>query len=317
MRIFGGDRISSLMTRFNMPENTPLTHAMVSKVLEQIQIKVEGYNFDVRKNLVEYDNVINKQRSIVYALRDQTLRNEKTHPRRNQKQVFGYLKKQIESLIALNLREDAQKLDAQKAVLEFSEILPLAELGRQQLTADLVKADQPDKFLLNILKKQWKQRVAYFGQEIGNNILSYTIITSLDPLWVDHLTALDNLRQSIGLQSYAQKDPLIEYRKAGYDMFQSLMGKFEYNLARKLFRLEPAQSAQNIAPANATEERGQIIAPKPTADGATSTPASPQTSTTGHVVKPVTSSANTPGRNDPCPCGSGKKYKKCCYPKFG
>ena len=316
MRIFGGERISSLMTRFNMPENTPLTHAMVSRVLEQIQIKVEGYNFDIRKNLVEYDNVINKQRSIVYDLRDQTLKNEKNHPRRNQKQVFTYLKKQIRAIISLNLNQDTQKLDAEKAVLEFSEILPLPQTGRQQLITNLAKVDQPDKFLFDILKKQWLQRVAYFGQEIGNNILSYTIITSLDPLWVDHLTALDNLRQSIGLQSYAQKDPLIEYRKAGYDMFQALMAQFEYNLARKLFRLEPAQSVQNITPADATEERGQMFAPT-TTDTTVSAHTSFQTPPAGPIVKPVTSSANTPGRNDPCPCGSGKKYKKCCYPKFG
>ena len=313
MRIFGGERISSLMTRFNMPDNTPLTHPMVSRVLEQIQIKVEGYNFDIRKNLVEYDNVINKQRSIVYALRDRTLQSDHKHPRRNQKQVFTYLSRQMESLVNLYTDPATGNFDATKAVLEFSEILPLDEPSRQKLSKKMSRSDHPSQLLLQLLQDQWKQRVGHFGKQIASNIITFSIISALDPLWVDHLTALDNLRQSISLQSYAQKDPLIEYRKEGYQMFQSLMAKFEYNLARKLFRLQPAQSPQELSPQNITEARGKMITPnkakqdQPISNQEISSPR----------VKPVKSSTNVPGRNDTCPCGSGKKYKKCCYPKFG
>lgn len=313
MRIFGGERISNLMTRFNMPDNTPLTHPMVSRVLEQIQIKVEGYNFDIRKNLVEYDNVINKQRSIIYALRDRTLKNDKKHPKRNQKQSFIYLSRQLKSLVNLHTNPTTGNFDAIKAVLEFSEILPLDQSSRQKLSRKMSQSDNPSQLLLQLLKDQWKQRLDHFGQEISSNILTFSIISTLDPLWVDHLTSLDNLRQSISLQSYAQKDPLIEYRKQGYQMFQALMDKFEYNLARKLFRLQPTQSPQNLSPQNATEARGKLLTPdkeKPVQPTPDATPSSPR-------IKPVQSSASTPGRNDDCPCGSGKKYKKCCYPKFG
>jgi len=315
MRIFGGERISTLMTRFNMPDNTPLTHPMVSRVLEQIQIKVEGYNFDIRKNLVEYDNVINKQRSIVYDLRDRTLKNDKKHPRRNQKQTFIYLSRQLKSLTNLYTNPATGNFDAPKAVLEFSEILPLDESSRQKLSQKLSRSDNPTSLLLQLLKDQWKQRLDHFGQEIGSNILTFSIISTLDPLWVDHLTALDNLRQSISLQSYAQKDPLIEYRKEGYQTFQTLMNKFEYNLARKLFRLQPAESPQNLSPQNATEARGKLLTPNQ--DKQNQSASIPEEASSSPRIKPVQSSTDTPGRNDDCPCSSGKKYKKCCYPKFG
>ncbi|MBU3935644.1 preprotein translocase subunit SecA [Patescibacteria group bacterium] len=303
MRVFGGDRISTLMTRFNMPDNIPLTHPMVSRVLEQIQIKVEGYNFDIRKNLVEYDDVINKQRSIIYDLRDKTLKNDKFHPQRNQKAVFSYLKKQIQAIVKLNTDPQNQQLDLSRALLEFSEILPLNETNRQKLEKQLKKSDNQVSFLLKLLQDQWTQRSAYFGQEITGNICTFALVGTLDPLWVDHLTSLNNLRESVGLQSYAQKDPLIEYRKQGYQMFQDLMAKFEYNLARKLFRLQPLESPQPVGPAEASEDRGKLLTPQ-------AVPSDPS------PLKPIVSS-QAHGRNDPCPCGSGKKYKKCCYPKFG
>ncbi len=274
MRIFGGEKIASLMTRFNMPENEALTHPLVSKVIEQIQVKVEGYNFDVRKNLVEYDDVINKQRQIIYRLRDNTLQNP------SKEEIFKYLNNQINNIIASG------------NINEFYEILPLPESERKKITFDK---------MLNLLENEWKKRVDYFGQEIANSILVYAVISTLDPLWVEHLTALDDLRDGVRLRGYAQKDPLIEYRKEGYDMFQELLGKFEYNLARKLFRLEPVANPINV-PKNTTETHA-------------STPDSPNQKDESQSQQ-TTSKSSVP-RNAPCPCGSGKKYKKCCYPQYG
>lgn len=263
MRIFGGDKISSMMTRFNMPENEALTHPIVSKVIEQIQVKVEGYNFDVRKSLVEYDDVINKQRQIIYKLRDNTLQNP------SKDEVFKYLENQINSIIAT------------ENINEFYEILPLQESERKKIKLDN---------MLDLLHKEWKRREDYFGEDIAKSILIYAVISTIDPLWVEHLTALDDLRDGVRLRGYAQKDPLIEYRKEGFEMFQDLMGKFEYNLARKLFRLEPVQNPINT-PKNVTEQHGES--------------------------KDNSSPPSQVARNAPCPCGSGKKYKKCCYPQYG
>lgn len=302
MRIFGGDKISGLMTRFNMPDDAPLTHPLVSKVIEQIQVKVEGYNFDIRKNLVEYDDVINKQRQIVYGLRDQTLINSKNDPAQNLVEINKYLENQVNSLITINTSEE--KIDFEKIALEFSEILPLTESDRDKFKKDIEKSDNPAQFLIDLLKKQWQQRTDYFGKDIGNSILSYAIIRSLDPLWVEHLTALDDLRDGVRLRGYAQKDPLVEYRKEGYEMFQKLMHQFEYNLSRMLFRLEPVTAPPPTTPVNATEGRGEIQNPDAVIAKSDNPYTAPRTITPAATI----------GRNDPCWCGSGKKWKKCHYP---
>jgi len=311
MRVFGGEKISSLMSRFNMPEDTPLTHPLVSKVIEQIQVKVEGFHFDARKNLVEYDDVINKQRQIVYKLRDQVLYNQKFSPEKNQEIVFKYLSNQINSLISINTSYDTGKADIEKAILEFMEILPMNSSDKSQLKKDLEKSSNPSELLTDLLKNQWQSRVKMFGSEIADSILAYSIVSTIDPLWVEHLTTLDNLRDSVRLRGYAQKDPLVEYRKEGFEMFQKLMGQFEYNLARKLFRLEPV-APQTITPPNAMEGRGGSMENIPEANTQNDNqplelPPLPQPIKKDQII----------GRNDSCPCGSGKKYKKCCYPKFG
>ncbi len=311
MRIFGGDKISGLMGRFNMPEDVPLTHPLVSRVIEQIQVKVEGFHFDSRKNLVEYDDVINKQRQIVYKLRDQVLLNQQKNPKLNQDVVFKYISNQINSLLLANKSFETDQLDSQKTVLEFSEILPMNSTDRGRLQKDIQKSDDPAELLNQLLASQWQSRVDMFGQDLANSILAYSIVSTLDPLWVEHLTALDDLRDGVRLRGYAQKDPLVEYRKEGYDMFQKLMAQFEYNLARKIFRLEPV-SPQPSAPQNVIEGRGESMTNNPQVENNNSESISPVLPSSESVKK-----ESTVGRNDPCPCGSGKKYKKCCYPKFG
>ena len=307
MRIFGGEKISSLMERFNMPEDTPLTHPLVSRVIEQIQVKVEGFHFDARKNLVEYDDVINKQRQIVYRLRDQILFNQKHSPDKNKDIVFKYLSNQVNNLISINTSYDNGKSDIDKAVLEFMEILPINSTDKSRLKKDMEKASQPAEVLIKILSDQWESRIRMFGHEITDSILAFSVVSTLDPLWVEHLTTLDNLRDSVRLRGYAQKDPLVEYRKEGFEMFQRLMEQFEYNLARKLFRLEPV-APQTVHPVNTNEGRGESMENIPQ-DTQPDTPLPP-------LPQPVKND-KVVGRNDPCPCGSGKKYKKCCYPKFG
>ncbi|MFA7675964.1 MAG: preprotein translocase subunit SecA, partial [Candidatus Shapirobacteria bacterium] len=305
MRVFGGEKISSLMGRFNMPEDIPLTHPLVSRVIEQIQVKVEGYNFDARKNLVEYDDVINKQRKIVYQLRDSALLNQKENPEKNKEIIFKNIETQINLIISLNTVYETEKIDFEKVILEFAEILPLDPRQRGEFKKQLEKTDNPQEFLFKLLIDQWQQRVDYFGKDLANSVLTYSIISTLDPLWVEHLTALDDLRDGVRLRGYAQKDPLIEYRKEGYEMFQKLMSQFEYNLVRKLFRLEPVTDP-NLIPKNVIEGRGDSMSENPKEEDI-ELPPKQVTIQNDQVV----------GRNDPCPCGSGKKYKKCCYPKFG
>ena len=317
MRIFGGEKISGLMTKFNMPDDTPLTHPLVSRVLEQIQVKVEGYNFDIRKSLVEYDDVINKQRQIIYKLRDDTLADAKNDPQKNRDNVFKYLTSEINHLVAENHNLETSELDSDKLALEFSEILPFSSASRIQLIKDLKKSDNPVELLTTQLENQWKQRVDYFGNDLANNILAYAVIQTLDPLWVEHLTALDDLRDGVRLRGYAQKDPLIEYRKEGFEMFQALLRRYESNLSRMLFRLEPV-AAPVTAPTQATETRGKVIDPSKPIENVDSDTSDVMESDAKQSLPPTRQPAvsNTLGRNDPCWCGSGKKFKKCHYPEL-
>jgi len=318
MRVFGGEKIAELMTRFNMPDDAPLTHPLVSRVLEQIQVKVEGYNFDVRKSLVEYDDVINKQRQIIYKLRDETLSNAKNNPDKNHDNIFKYINSEINHIIAANQNFESGKVDAQKLSLEFSEILPISSADRIKLIKDIDKSDNPSELLNSLLLKQWQQRVDYFGKDLANNILAYAVINTLDPLWVDHLTALDDLRDGVRLRGYAQKDPLVEYRKEGFEMFQALMRRFESNISRMLFRLEPV-AAPMATQVKATEARGKMIDPNQPVDGAVddSDVIASEAKQSLSTRKPVINPSKTLGRNDPCWCGSGKKWKKCHYPELG
>ena len=294
MRIFGGDKISTLMTRFNMPEEVPLTHSLVTKVVEQIQVKVEGYNFDLRKNLVEYDDVINKQRQIIYGLRDKTLSQAKNKPDLNRQEIFSRLTKEVNFLLAINIDSQTSQPDFAKIILEFSEILPLNETNRQKLLDQIKSSSSPASLLLKELGKQWQQRVDFFGADITNSILTYALISTLDPLWVEHLTHLDDLRDGVRLRGYAQKDPLIEFRKEGYDMFQKLINQFESNLNRKIFRLEPVPLNLASSSPNVNEGRGGLLDFNQPPDSALA----PSGQLSPMPLKPVTP-RSTLGRNDP------------------
>jgi preprotein translocase subunit SecA len=311
MRIFGGEKTSSLMSRFNMPEDEALTHPLVSKVIEQIQVKVEGYNFDTRKNIVEYDDVINKQRQIIYGLRDRTIADAHDHPEKIFTEISRNLETEINKICTINTNFETGAPEHAKIVQEFSEILPLPNTDRQRLAKDLEGQEQVAQYLFKLAIEQWQKRTEYFGKELTAGISSYAIVKTLDPLWVEHLTALDDLRDGVRLRGYAQKDPLVEYRKEGYEMFQKLMSQYQYNLCRTLFRLEPVSAPVVEKPQNITEGRRESL---PASGGSLreakqSPPLAEGSNETKQSLGP------TINRNDPCWCGSGKKWKKCHYPK--
>ena len=188
-------------------------------------------------------------------------------------------------------------------LLEFSEILPLDPPSRDKLKKEVASGDI-SSILMKRCQKIWQDRLDAFGNNLSQDIIRFIIISTLDPLWVEHLTGLDNLREGVRLRGYAQKDPLVEYRKEGFEMFQRLMGAYEYNVARKLFRIQ-VEPAPMPTPTNIAEGRGEMIT--------NDSPSEDIIATNAQAIAPK----NAPGRNDLCPCGSGKKYKKCHYPQFG
>ncbi|MFH1601690.1 MAG: preprotein translocase subunit SecA [Candidatus Shapirobacteria bacterium] len=309
MRVFGGEQISNLMTRFKMPENIPLSHPMVSRVLEQIQIKVEGFNFDIRKSLVEYDDVVNKQREIIYLKRKAILTNYDKKPKKLRKEVLKILKKEIKENVSFSLDSISLEIDRGKLVLGFWEILPVEEESERERIRKKIKGKNEEgikNILWSLAKEFYQEREKTFGPKVARDIEKSVYLHTLDNLWVDHLTSLDDLKEGVRLRGYGQRDPLVEYRKESFDLFQKLLANIEYHLARRILKIKVQMTMPGTS--QTVESRGQIISPQ--------AEKKEELRPSGNQkVRPVISGKKKPGRNDPCWCGSGKKYKKCHYPQ--
>jgi len=316
MRIFGGEQISSLMTKFKMPEEMPISHSIVNKMIQQIQVKIEGFNFDIRKSVVEFDDIVNKQREIIYKTRRQVLEDAVNAPEKLKKEIFQRVLGELELLVNSFVDLADGKVDARKLSLGFAEIVAVDE-GEEikKLEKNLAGLDKNEalKKLTDLIIKFYKNREELIGLANCRDLEKSLFLHTADQLWVDHLTALENLRESVRLRGYGQKDPLIEFRKEGYEAFQQLLAKINYHLVRRLFRMEIQLSPQ-FPQSNLVEKRGALNFPENVSENAEDNRA---------PIKEVVSGQTKVGRNDPCPCGAKrpdgtpKKYKHCCYPKYG
>lgn len=289
MRLFGGEQVAKVMTALKVPEDQPIEHPMVSKAIEQAQVKVEGFNFDMRKRVVEYDDVMNKQREIIYQKRRQLLEKETDL----KKEILGKMEEALVNLVNLHSPEGIKGVEFDQIVAGFCEIIPLDGNSQGKLKAQLKKLAEPEK-IISLLKKMlteaYKLREKQLAPQAMRQLERLVYLRTIDRLWIDHLDAIDDLREGIGLRGYGQQDPLVEYKKEAFASFERLMASIDQEVIRRIFRVQVSPPAQPVL-AQAQETKGK-------------TP-----------VKPVISGKKKLGRNDPCWCGSGKKYKKCCYPK--
>ncbi len=304
MRVFGGDQIAGLMTRFNFPEDMPLTHPLVTRVIGQAQVKVEGFNFESRKNLLEYDDVLNKQREVVYGIRRELVAADKDHSVFVEEKVS----ESIEKVVAAHFTQVDH--DAENIVEDFMTIVPFDEHSKKHLT-DQVRdfKTQPEivNFLKGLVKQLEENRQKQFGKEAINNVLKMVSLTSIDNVWMEHLTAMEDLRTGIGLRGYGQRDPLVEYKNEAYTMFERLLNAIDDGIAHRAYKINIQAVPQK--PLDELEGHVHVHTNAPESEVSASN-------------KPVKSahkksdedSKKKLGRNDPCWCGSGKKYKKCHYP---
>lgn len=307
MRLFGGETISNLMTRFNMPEDVPLQHGLVTRAIEQAQIKVEGYNFDIRKHLVEYDDVLNKQREIVYKRRRKTL--EATHADTYLKdEMIGRLSTSVHTIVAMKqTQEEIENISVDQAIAqEISTIIPFDEASQKQLFVQLEQlpgVEEKSSFLEGVVKDVYNKREEQVTPHIMREVERFASLSVVDTMWTDHLDAIDSLRQGINLRGYGQRDPLVEYKNEAYRLFETLIGAIDDEIVHRIFKIQVEQQqmpqhqqvVENTSPSEISElvkEKKQT--PKPKIQ-------STATAADKHKL----------GRNDPCWCGSGKKYKKC------
>lgn len=300
MRIFGGDRISQLMDTLKVPEDQPLEAGMVSKAIETAQSKVESFHFDQRKSIVEYDDVMNKQRGIFYKRRQQIL--DKAEDKGGLSTFINdIVKQEVKALSLLYSADGIDTKDSDRLIKDFQAILPLHPTSADNLEKRMSnKAFQEvDKMLQEVIVEARKQQLKSLGEDNLKQAEKFVSLSTYDEFWMRHLDNVDGLRDGISLRGYAQKDPVVEYKKEAYALFETLLARINNLIARRIFRV---QIAVRKAPVTTmvTNKNGQD-------SGEKSTPKNTET-------KKITKKEKL-GRNDPCWCGSGKKWKKCHYPK--
>ncbi|MFC1608575.1 preprotein translocase subunit SecA [Patescibacteria group bacterium] len=318
MRRFGGDKMISMMNTLGLPEDQPIQVGTISKGIENAQSKIEGFNFDIRKHVLEYDDVMNKQREVIYKKRKAVLISKTI-----KNSILKGIVDEVENAVSVYSNVEGEKWDVDKIISELKSVYPLddsvksklEEIGSDKGGYDAEKISKAVEYLVGEFKKIYSKKEEEIGKENLRKIEKALMLQTIDTLWMSHLDEIDHLRQGIGLRGYGQKDPLIEYKKESYHLFSSLMDSIRSTVVHTIFRvapvsIEPSQvnitKDRNLEFKGADEQVEQFGAAKKLQENATS-------NKQGETVKqqPIVNK-EIAGRNDPCPCGSGKKYKKCC-----
>ncbi|MFQ6057280.1 MAG: preprotein translocase subunit SecA [Anaerolineae bacterium] len=287
MRRFGGERVKGFMEWAGVDEDIPIEHDLVTKSIESAQVKVEGYNFDIRKHLLEYDDVINQQRNVIYDQRRKILSQESLKPI-----IMRMVQDELRELVALYTGGDYRdEWDLAGLYAAARAIMPLPPT----LTTTRWEGLRPQEIaeqLLDLAERLYEEKEQRLGAETMRQLERLVMLRVVDTLWIRHLTALDDLREGIGLRAYGQQDPLVTYKREAFDMFQRLTANIEHDIVHTIYHVDVMREPQ---PRPMREMR--------TSRGAISTGAE-------QPRRPVKVGQKI-GRNDPCPCGSGKKYKYC------
>lgn len=350
MRIFGGERVARLMDMFKLPEDVPLEHRMVSSAIQQAQVKVEGFHFDSRKRVVEYDDVMNKQREIVYGRRRVILEladtleekdGKKNAPALKEKKqttageisklsgsvtlhekIVDNLEQDIENLVQMYAPAGYESIEYEQIVREFAQIVPFDLSSQKMLQKDLAKNSDSQKItdqLVDVFHKAYESREKQLGPELMRRIEVMVSLRTIDKLWMEHLDNVNNLRDGIGLRGYGQRDPLVEYKNEAFSMFERLLASVDFEIGRQIMRVQVA--TRSSMPVQVQAEHPDAATPTapslPVEGGRQITGSSGQSLSPNVVTKTFKRAGSKLGRNDPCWCGSGKKFKKCHWPNLG
>jgi len=291
LRIFGGERISAIMEKLGMEEGQPIEHGMISRAIENAQAKVEGHNFDIRKQLLEYDDVMNQQREVIYRQRREALQGQD-------------IKESIEEMIWEKAEEIAGSVADEAIPPDEWDLKPMTDavfkLFNFRMTLkgdrlDTLNRESLAQSIFDAVMALYRQKEAAIGATEFRQLERIVMLQTVDTLWKDHLLSMDHLKEGIGLRGYAQQNPLIVYKKEGFEMFQDMIARVKEETLSVLFRIQISEP-EVIEDLRKPKEQKFVLshggdAPK---------------------QQPRKRTDKKTGRNDPCPCGSGKKYKKCC-----
>ncbi|MCA1928054.1 MAG: preprotein translocase subunit SecA [Calditerrivibrio sp.] len=292
LRIFGSEKISYIMDKLGMKEGEPIEHNLINKAIENAQKKVEGIHFEIRKHLLEYDNVMNQQRKIIYGLRRSILSSE---------EILSVLHEEVENLIDLIITNYILNTDQPNTEVLMEELEKV--FGINEVDLSVINKKDPTPFKENLMKKvksKLSEKIDSLGEHF-ESVARFLMLNILDNKWKEHLLMMDHLRDSVGLRGYGQKDPLIEYKKESYNIFTDMMQKIYYETIELILHVQIKQDEdlelKEERPTKLKEERKDLFS---------------EDNEPEEKNSPVKRDTPKIGRNDPCPCGSGLKYKKCC-----
>jgi preprotein translocase subunit SecA len=325
MRIFGSDRIAGLMQRLGMEDGVPIEHRMVTRAIERAQKQVEGQNFSVRKHLLQYDDVMNKQRENVYSLRRQLLEGKIQLSEDENVDTRGYLmalaEEQIENIVENHCgsEQDPEDWNPEALTREASRIFAIEPSEFPAIDFSTATTEEIVETLWSAIRSRYEDKERQVGREVLQRVERDIMLQIVDSQWKDHLYSLDHLKEGIGLRGYGQRDPLVEYKRESFQLFQDMKERIEQDIVRYMWWLRPVATDDSAAQTRTAARRQSPLVLNAPGEAASAfagagRSAGLRPARTGGDDAPIrTVRREEPkvGRNDPCPCGSGKKYKKC------
>ncbi|NLH93337.1 MAG: preprotein translocase subunit SecA [Candidatus Cloacimonetes bacterium] len=314
MRLFGGDRIAPMMMKMGIKPGDAIRHPWMTKTVERAQKRVEEHNFEIRKNLIKYDEVMNQQREVIYSYRRSVLKGFSLKREVQEMVAEAVLRVVDEHTSASSYSED---WDLQRLCVWFRNNLNVA-IDPDELQSDHLTKSMLEDILRELVMQAYEKKEAQVGEEMMRDIERRSVLEVVDDEWRDHLHEMDLLKESVHLRSYAQKDPLVEYKRESYELFENLISRIQDNVTKKVFTtyiLSQEQMESMLNKAKTQHEDMSAFIQDQTLQVSQNASEPPQFSGPygGEVAKPrPVHVAPKVGRNDPCPCGSGKKYKNCC-----
>ncbi|MCL6473021.1 MAG: preprotein translocase subunit SecA [Firmicutes bacterium] len=289
MRLFGSQRIGSIMERLGVPDDQPIEHGLISKSIETAQKQVEAQNFSIRKHVLEYDDVMNKQREVVYKERHRVLTGENLRER-----VLDMIDDVMSSAVQVFTSHSSypEEWDWDGLLSYINQLFPL-EWGKESVDIATITQEELTGRLIESAKTKYEERERELGEDLMRSLERLVILEVIDNKWREHLYEMDYLKEGIGLRAIGQRDPLIEYKSEAFDMFQTMIESIKEDVLRYMFHVQVVQEE----PVAVRSKKEKVLV---TSGGSGGEPREPKRN------------ENKIGRNDPCPCGSGKKYKKCC-----
>ncbi len=314
MRLFGSDRISSIYNRLGIEEGQDIQHPLISRAIEVAQKRVEQHNFDIRKHVLEYDNVMNKQREVIYEERKKILMGENVR-----EHIYEIIEEVLDDAIIMYMNPEVHKADWKYA--EFNEWLWSKFNIKIQNIEEMVEGKDAEgilDYLVEIIKSAYMDKEKNMPQGLMQHLEKMIMLQVIDTKWKDHLYAMDNLREGIGLRAYGQRDPLVEYQHEGYDMFMAMIESVKHETIEFLFKVQAVREEDSIRgvfqslPQEFVKTDAAPMSKIPASQARRGKEFQEELPEDRPSVEQYKRSEQKVGRNDPCPCNSGKKYKKCC-----